>query len=94
MKSDIIDPIITPRFVPTCSRELMEGLGQLAKEKNVRIQTHLSECRPEVAWVKELEPWAKHYTDVYGQTGILTDKTILAHGVYLSDEELNSIKGS
>ena len=90
-KSTLVEPIITPRFVPTCSRQLMEDLGKLAKEHDVRIQTHLSECRPEVKWVSELEPWADNYTDVYAKTGILTDKTILAHGVYLSDSELNVI---
>ena len=60
-------------------RQLLEGLGQLAKDTGVRIQTHLSECRPEVKWVSELEPWAENYTDVYAQTGILTDKTILGN---------------
>ncbi len=92
MKSELVEPILTPRFSPTCSRELLESLGQLAKEKGLRIQTHLSECKPEVAWVKELEPWAQDYTDVYAKTGILTDKTILAHGVYLSDKELSVIQ--
>ena len=70
----------------------MEGLGQIAKETGVRVQTHLSECRPEVNWVGELEPWAQNYTDVYEKTGILTDKTILAHGIYLDDSELSVIK--
>merc|ERR1719245_1129405 len=90
-KSDLVEPIITPRFLPTCTKHLLEELGTLAKDTGVRIQTHLSECRPEVKWVSELEPWAKDYTDVYAQTGILTDKTILAHGVYLSDSELKVI---
>ena len=72
----------------------MKGLGNLAKETGVRVQTHLSECKPEVAWVAELEPWAVNYTDVYEKTGLLTDKTIIAHGIYLSDEELNVIKRS
>ena len=79
-------------IVPTTIRQLLEGLGQIAKETGVRVQTHLSECRPEVNWVKELEPWAQNYTDVYEKTGILTDKTILAHGIYLDDSELSIIK--
>ena len=70
----------------------MESLGALAKDKELRVQTHLSECQPEVKWVQELEPWAKDYTDVYHQTGLLTDKTILAHGIYLSDSELATIR--
>ena len=92
MKSHLVEPIITPRFVPCCSKELMESLGALAKDKELRVQTHLSECQPEVKWVQELESWAKDYTDVYHQTGLLTDKTILAHGIYLNDSELATIR--
>ncbi len=88
----LVQPIVTPRFSPTCTKELLTGLGEIAKENGVRIQTHLSECCPEVAWVKELEPWAKNYTDVYKQTGILTKSSIMAHGVYLEDNELAMIK--
>jgi guanine deaminase len=92
MKDDLVQPIITPRFVPVCSRQLLESLGQFAKEKNVRIQTHLSENKSEIEWVKQLEPTAKNYTDAYAKTGILTDKTILAHGIYLDDSELSVIR--
>ena len=91
MKNDLVRPIITPRFAPACSRQLLESLGEFAKEKNVQIQTHLSENKSEIEWVHELEPTAKNYTDVYVQTGILTDKTILAHGIYLDDSELSVI---
>ncbi len=45
-------PILTPRFIPSCSDELMKGLGKLSKEKGLRIQSHLSENQSEVAWVK------------------------------------------
>ena len=41
-----------------------------------------------------MEPWATSYTDVYEGTGLLTDKTVLAHCIYLGDDELNAIKGS
>ncbi len=41
--------------------------------------------------MKELEPWAPNYTDVYAGTGLLTDKTLLAHAIYLSDGELSAI---
>ena len=94
MKNDLVQPIITPRFAPVCSRQLLESLGEFAKEKNVGIQTHLSENKSEIEWVHELEPTAKNYTDVYVQTGILTDKTILAHGIYLDDSELSAINNA
>jgi len=51
-------PIITPRFVPSCSGELMRGLGALQREYGLPVQSHLSENREEIAWVKELHPQA------------------------------------
>lgn len=92
MKNDLVEPIITPRFAPACTRELLEELGALAKEKGLRIQTHLSECQSEIGWVRECSPWSKNYTNVYDATGILTDKTILAHGIFLDRPELSVIK--
>ena len=92
MKNDLVEPIITPRFAPACTRELLEELGALAKEKGLRIQTHLSECQSEIGWVRECSPWSKNYTNVYDATGILTDKTILAHGIFLDHPELSVIK--
>ena len=58
-------PILTPRFIPTCSDELMLGLGALAKEKGLRIQSHLSENPAEIAWVRELVPAADCYANAY-----------------------------
>ena len=80
-------PVITPRFVPTCTAELMAGLGALAKEHNLLVTSHVSENEGEIAWVKELHPEAPSYTAVYDMMGLLTDKTILAHGVYLRQDE-------
>lgn len=92
-KSDgLIQPIITPRFAPTCSLDLMKGISKIARDYKVPIQTHLSENKAECQWVKELFPNHKSYTDVYDDCGLLTDKTILAHGIWLSKDELNTIK--
>jgi guanine deaminase len=44
--------------------------------------------------VKEIEPWSSSYTDVYASYGLLTEKTILAHCVYLSEEEVATIKAA
>lgn len=49
----LVHPVLTPRFVPTCSDELLEGLGELAKREVVRIQSHMSEARDQVDWVME-----------------------------------------
>lgn len=93
-KSALLDPVITPRFVPSCDRELLVGLGEMAKTFDIRIQSHLSETLAEVAWVKELEPKNHNYTDVYQQAGLLNSKTVMAHCVHLSDVELKAMKES
>lgn len=87
--SPLVAPIVTPRFVPTCSSELMRALGRVARERGgLPVQTHVSENAGEIAWVAELHPEAEHYTDVYAAHGLLTERTLLAHGVHLSDAEL------
>ena len=49
----LVEPILTPRFVPTCSDELLTGLGELSERKQLRIHSHLAEAHDQVAWVKE-----------------------------------------
>lgn len=48
----LVEPVLTPRFVPTCSNELLHGLGELSKSGLLRIQSHMAEAYDEVAWVK------------------------------------------
>lgn len=89
---DLITPIITPRFAPSCSSKLMHGLGALQKETSLPVQTHISENVNEIALVKQLFPDHKSYTAVYDDHGLLGPKTILAHAVHLSEEEVDLIK--
>ena len=88
MKSPLITPIITPRFVITCTERLMTGLSQLATKYNLPIQSHVSENTGEVQFVKQLFPNEKSYTNVYDTHGLLTDRTIMAHGIFLTDDEM------
>ena len=85
----LLCPIITPRFAPSCSSELLTQLGKLAKSSNLPIQTHMSENVAEVALVKELFPEHQSYAHVYDAHGLLTDRTILAHCVHISPDEVN-----
>ena len=87
--SDRVKPIITPRFVPTCTSELMQGLGDLAKEYDIPVQSHISENLGEVQWVSELHPEFKDYASVYDNFGLLNDQTIMAHCVHNTDDEIN-----
>ncbi|XP_074660179.1 guanine deaminase-like [Tubulanus polymorphus] len=88
----LVEPVITPRFVPNCTEELQNGLGELAKRYDLYIQSHLSETEAECRWVSELHPNSRDYVSVYDKAGLLTNKTVMAHGIHLSDEELDLMK--
>jgi guanine deaminase len=82
---------VTPRFAPTSTPELLEAAGALKREHpTAYVHTHISENQNEVAWVHELFPEAE-YADVYDDYGLLDDRTVLAHGVWLTPEELDLI---
>lgn len=92
-KSDLVKPIVTPRFVPSCTSNLMKELGKLAKEYNVHIQSHLSENKGEIEWVKELHPESKNYADVYYTHDLFGQQpTVMAHCVHNTDEEMELMK--
>ncbi|CAL4218515.1 unnamed protein product [Meganyctiphanes norvegica] len=92
IQSPLVSPIITPRFAPTCPEDQLAGLGQLAAKYSCHIQSHLCETQPECNWVKELFPWAKSYTDVYDSMRLLGDKSIMAHCIWLSDDEIYTLR--
>lgn len=87
-------PIITPRFIPSCTDELMEGLGRLAAQYRIPVQSHLSENPGEIAWVRELCPWAENYGAAYDRFGLFgkPQKTVMAHCVYSDDREIAMMK--
>ncbi len=84
--------IFTPRYALTCSEDMMKKIAEIAVSEDVFIQTHLAENKEEVRRVFDKFPNHNSYTDVYNNCGLLTDKTLLAHCIYLSDYELNLIK--
>ncbi|XP_029366799.1 guanine deaminase [Echeneis naucrates] len=87
-KYPLVKPVVTPRFAPSCTGALLGQLGAIAKNNHLHIQSHISENPEEVKLVKELFPDSESYTDVYHKYNLLTDMTVMAHGCYLSDKEL------
>lgn len=80
--------IITPRFVPSTTPELMEGLGELTRRYHLPVQSHLDENRSEVTWVHELHPDIPTYADVYDRYGLMPEnRTIMAHCIWLTERE-------
>lgn len=80
---------LTPRFAPTSSAQQLALTGELYREyPDVYLQTHLSENRQEIAWVKSLFPDATDYLDVYDHFGLLGPRSIFGHGIHLSEREI------
>jgi len=84
---------ITPRFAPTSTPQLLEAAGKLKAEfPDAYVHTHVSENANEVEWVAELFPELSSYAGVYDRYGLLSSRTILAHGVHLTDHELRLLR--
>ena len=79
---------LTPRFAATSSTEQLAMAGRvLASAPGLYMQTHVAENRAEVAWVAELFPQARSYLDVYAGHGLLGERSVLAHGIWLDDAD-------
>jgi guanine deaminase len=79
---------ITPRFVPACSDAQLRGAGELAAQyPGVWVQSHVAENRDEIAWVLRLHPHARSYLDVYHRFGLLRERAVYAHCIYLDDTD-------
>lgn len=86
----LVRPVITPRFIPACTDELLAGLGRLAAETGCHVQTHCSESDWEHAHV--LERCGASDTDALASFGLLTRRTVLAHGNFLNETDLGLIR--
>ncbi len=88
-----ISPIITPRFTPSCTDDLMAGLGEIAEKYNLPVQSHLSENPSEIKWVSELCPDTECYGQSYEKYGMFgKDRpTVMAHCVHPTDLEFDML---
>lgn len=89
-----VKPILTPRFVPSCTDELMKELGRIAAERKLPVQSHLSENLSEVEWVHELAPESKGYADAYDRFGLFgtSGNTVMAHCIHMRDDEIELMR--
>ena len=85
-----VTPVITPRFLPSCTDEVLSGLGKLANKYNLPIQSHCSESDWENGYA--LETHGKRDAAVLDEFGLLTDKSVMAHGTLLNDEDIKRFK--
>ncbi len=83
---------VTPRFAFTCSEKQLRLAGDLLNEfDDILLHTHLSENEREISLVKELFPQFRDYLDVYDGCGLLANRSVFAHGVHLSADEMKRL---
>ncbi len=87
--SGLVKPIVTPRFIPSCSDPLLEGLGALAQSMECHIQTHCSESDWEHNYV--LDRLGRTDTRALQDFGLLGRRTILAHSNFITDDDSDRI---
>ena len=93
-------PILTPRFIPCCTDKLMEELREIQMAYGIPVQSHLSESKGEIDFVKFLRPQDAFYGDSYNKFDLFgknddidTDvKTVMAHCVWSTDEEVELMR--
>ena len=80
--------VVSPRFAITSTEAQLKSTGELLQIcKGALMQTHISESKSEVEWIKTLFPNDRDYTAVYERFGLLTDRSLFAHGIHLSESE-------
>ena len=89
----LVRPIITPRFIPSCTPDMLQACGALAAKYGLPVQSHLSENRDEIAMVMSLEKKSTCYGDAYNRYGLFGQTpTVMAHCVWTEGEELELMK--
>jgi guanine deaminase len=91
-ESGLVLPVITPRFIPSCTDELLRGLGRLARESGCHVQTHCSESDWAHAFV--LARCGVTDTTALERFGLLSRRTILAHGNFIDGTDVATIVGA
>ncbi len=84
---------VTPRFAIACTEPLLRMAGELARERQALVQTHLSENAAECELVKAMFD-GRGYVQVYDETGLLLPRTIFGHGIFLDDDDREALRTS
>ena len=86
---------VTVRFAASSTPAQLQMAGALCRARpDLYLQTHVAENRAEVDWVRTLFPAARSYLAVYDDAGLLHPKSVLAHGIWLDDEDRAALHAS
>ncbi|MBO9171097.1 guanine deaminase [Rhizobium sp. L245/93] len=88
--ADRVLPVVTPRFIPSCTDATLEGLGAIASECSCHVQTHCSESDWAHGYV--LDRYGSTDTDMLDRFGLLGRKTVLAHANFLTADDIETIR--
>ena len=89
-ETGLVKPVVTPRFIPSCTGVMLAGLAEIAQEYGCHIQTHCSESDWEHAYV--INRHGRHDTQSLKEFGLLTDRTVLAHADFIDDKDMDTIR--
>jgi guanine deaminase len=86
---------ITPRFSVSCSEGMLEACRALSEDaEGLLVTSHLNENRSEIEFVGELFGWARDYLDTYERFGLVHERSVFAHNVHPTDDELLRLGGA
>jgi len=84
---------VTVRFAPTSTQQQINAAAAMLREDpTLYMQTHVAENRNEVKWVSELYPEARSYLDVYMRNGLLHNRSVLGHAIWLDDDDRRALR--
>jgi 5-methylthioadenosine/S-adenosylhomocysteine deaminase len=86
---DLITPSLGPHAIYTVSSESLAWLAEVASDRSIPLQIHLSETEQEVSDC--LDAHGKRPAAYLDELGFLGPTTLLAHGVWLDEDELQLI---
>ncbi|MED4400602.1 guanine deaminase [Metabacillus fastidiosus] len=78
-------PVVTPRFIPSCTNDALKGLGELAAKHDTYIQSHCSESDWEHGYVQDR--FDKNDAFALHDFGLLREKSVMAHCNFLNDDD-------
>lgn len=91
-KQGKLEYVVTPRFAISCTAPLLQLCGEISRVHQTFLQTHISENIAEISETLRLFPGAESYAGVYERGGCLHSKTLLGHGIHLTDAERKLIR--
>ena len=87
----LVRPVVTPRFIPSCTDATLQGLAAIGRAEGCHFQTHCSESDWQHRYA--LERYGRSDAQSLDRFGLMSERTILAHAPLLSPPDMDLVKG-